>query len=179
METRDEYIPPKALSTLFVSASDESSESKLELWREDTEVVLSSEDWSESGVKSQRQTVNSSLKLIPYINNSSWSFVILRREEQCPAHNRTNSHHETKELRLCRRVFYKFFQHRHDKRESNYKARSLRPSVSSVFWSHISRTVDHTYFALSRLVAEDSRKHGVKYGATQTHAAHLAFIHCG
>lgn len=71
METRDEYITPKALSTLFVSASDESSESKLELWREDTEVVLSSEDWSESGVKSQRQTVNSSLKLIPYINNSS------------------------------------------------------------------------------------------------------------
>lgn len=71
METRDEYIPPKALSTLFVSASDESSESKLELWREDTEVALSSEDWSESGVKSQRQTVNSSPKLIPYINNSS------------------------------------------------------------------------------------------------------------
>lgn len=88
METRDEYIPPKALSTLFVSASDESSESKLELWGEDIEVVLSSEDWSEAGVKSQRQTVNSSLKLISYINNSSWSFVVQRREEQCPAHNR-------------------------------------------------------------------------------------------
>lgn len=54
------------LYDLFVSGSDESSESKLRLWKEDIEEEISLEDWSEACKEAQRQTVNSSLKLIQY-----------------------------------------------------------------------------------------------------------------
>lgn len=55
-----------SLYRLFVSGSNESSESKLKLWKEDMEDEISLEDWNEACRRAQIQTINSSLKLVQY-----------------------------------------------------------------------------------------------------------------